>query len=165
MGCVLLLSARAARKTGPVPVTRALQQTTERRAVTLPFGRPSVPPVDGWSAFPPGAVFAQLLRAGSGRGREAWRLAVLRAGGPGECMLRIPGVRPGAEVLLCVTGKLRTQRALRIFDAVRRLGIDPGDASPAWIAGVGAALAADLAPRPYSTGQHAAYLALRQVGG
>ncbi len=165
VGPVGFLPGRAGRKKPPVPVTCALQFRTEQCAVTLPLGRPLAGPVAGWCGFGPGAVFAQLVRAASNRGRDEWRLALLRAGGPGEHLSRLSGIRPGAEILFCLTGKRQTQRALRILAAVRRLGIDPADVSPAWMAGVGSALAAGLAPRPYSAEQHAAYLAVRQVGG
>lgn len=90
---------------------------------------------------------------------------VLRAGGAHQRMTRVAGVSPGAEILLCVTGKGRSERALRAVTALHRLGIDPAAASPAWFAAMGAAVAMDVRPNPYSAEQHAAHRALRQVGG
>ena len=90
---------------------------------------------------------------------------VLRAGGAQQRMTRILGVYPGAEILLCVTGKGRTERVLRAMTALRRLGLDPAAASPAWFAAMGAAVAMDVPLHPYSADQHAAHRALRGVGG
>lgn len=88
---------------------------------------------------------------------------VLRAGRAQQRMTRIAGVYPGAEILLCVTGKGRSERILRAVTALRRLGIDPAAASPAWFVAMGAAVAMDVRPSPYSAEQHAAHRALRQV--
>ena len=150
---------------GSAPLTGAQRLHTVRHQTTLPFARPAVERADGWLAFEPGAVFVQLLRETARRGPDRCRPAVLRAGGPGEHLSRVLGVRPGAEILLCVTGKGRTRRVLRTFETIRRLGIDPVDVSPPWIAGAAAALRADVAPRPYSAGQPAAYRAVRRVAG
>ncbi len=90
---------------------------------------------------------------------------MLRAGGAQQRMTRITGVYPGAEILLSVTGKGRSERVLRAVTALRRLGIDPASVSPAWYAVMGAAVMTDVRPRPYSAEQHAAHRALRQAGG
>lgn len=164
-GQVPRLPAPANWAAGATPLTGARCLNTARFEIALPFACPAVATVDGWFGFEPGAVFVQILREIAHRGPNRWRLAVLRAGGPGERLCLVTGVRPGAEVLLCVSGKGRTERVLRTFETIRRLGIDPVDVSPSWIAGAGAALSADLAPRPYSAGQHAAYRAVRRVGG
>lgn len=164
-GEVLRLPAPASWSAGSPALTGALRLNTPHHQITLPFARPVVARPDGWSGFEPGAVFVQLLRELARRGSDRWRLAVLRAGGPGERLCRVAGVRPGAEILLWVTGKGRTERGLRTFAAIHRLGIDPVDVSPPWFASAGAALNAGIAPRPYSTSQHAAYLAVRRAGG
>ena len=164
-GEVPLLPAPANWSAGSAPLTGALRLHHLRHQITLPFARPAVERADGWFGFEPGAVFVQVLREAARRGPDRWRLAVLRAGGPGERLCRVTGVRPGAELLLWVTGKGRTARVLRTFAAIRRLGIDPVDVSPPWFARAGAALNADIAPPPYSADQHAAYLAVRRVGG
>ena len=164
-GEVPCLPAPADWSAGVTPLTGAFRHTTASLEITLPFARPAVERSDGWLGFGPGAVFVQVLRETARRGPDRWRLVVLRAGGPGERLSRVLGVRPGAEILLCVTGKGRTGRVLRTFETIRRLGIDPVDVSPPWFAGVGVALNAGLAPRPYSADQHAAYLAVKRVGG
>ena len=164
-GEVPRLPAPATWSAGSAPLTGALQLHTVRHQITVPFARPVLERADGWFGFEPGAVFVQVLRETARRGPDRWRLAVLRAGGPGERLCRVTGVRPGAELLLWVTGKGRTERVLRTFAAIRRLGIEPVDVSPPWFAGAGAALNADIAPPPYSADQHAAYLAVKQVGG
>ena len=164
-GEVPRLPAPANWSAGPAALTGALRLNTAHHQITLPFARPVVVRPDGWFGFEPGAVFVQLLRELTRRGPDRCRLAVLRAGGPDERLCRVAGVRPGAEILLWVTGKGRTGRVLRTFAAIHRLGIDPVDVSPPWFASAGAALHAGLAPRPYSASQHAAYLAVRRVGG
>ena len=164
-GEVPRLPAPANWSAGSPPLTGALRLHTGRHQITLPFARPVLEWANGWLGFEPGAVFVQLLCEINRHGPDRWRLAVLRAGGPGERLCRVTGVRPGAELLLRVTGKGRTERALRMFAAIRRLGIDPVDLSPPWFAGAGVALNADIAPPPYSADQHAAYLAVKRVGG
>lgn len=159
------LPAPANWSAGSAPLTGALRLRTVRHHIALPFARPAVETAAGWFGFEPGAVFVQVLRETVRRGPDRWRLAVLRAGGPGECMCRVTGVRPGAEPLLWVTGKGRTERVLRTFAAIRRRGIDPVDVSPPWFAGAGAALNAGIAAPPYSADQHAAYVAVKRVGG
>ena len=162
---VPLLPAPSHWSAGSAPLTGALQLHTVRHLITLPCARPAVERADGWLGFEPGAVFVQVLRETVRSGTDRWRLAVLRAGGPGERLCRVTGVRPGAELLLWVTGKGRTEHVLRTFAAIRRLGIDPVDVSPPWFAGAGAALNADIAPPPYSADQHAAHVAVKRVGG
>jgi len=164
-GEVPRLPAPATWSAGSAPLTGALQLHTVRHQITVPFARPVLERADGWLAFGPGAVFVQLLREINRHGPDRWRLAVLRAGGPGERLCRVTGVCPGAELLLWVTGKGRTGRVLRTLAAIRRLGSDPVDVSPPWFASAGAALNADIAPPPYSADQHAAYLAVKRVGG
>src|SRR3546814_874128 len=55
--------------------------------------------------FRPGAVFARVERATPDRRQ----LSVLRAAGPGERVLRIAGIDPGAQLLLHATTTARTE--------------------------------------------------------
>ncbi len=147
----------------PEPLTWAWTCTGGGRAITLPFGRPAVLAGTGAHGFRPGAMFAQLRHENVQRGHDRWRLLVLRAGWPGAAMVAVTAIVPGAEILLHVTGKGRTERALRAFAAARLLGIDPADISPGWVTGLGAALAENLAPPRYTEAQHAAHRAMRAI--
>ncbi len=127
------------------------------------FGHPEAHLGRCWSYFAPGSVFAYEVRDFRERGREICRLAVFRSTLPGRVCARFPGIEPGAEILFLIVGKGRTQRALREFDRVRGLGIDPADASPAWIRMLGVLLEANLQPRHYTEAQHLAHVALRKI--
>src|SRR3546814_10391054 len=66
--------------------------------------------------FRPGAVFARVERATPDRRQ----LSVLRAAGPGERVLRIAGIDPGAQLLLHATTTARTELALQAIAAIER---------------------------------------------
>jgi hypothetical protein len=88
----------------------------------LLFGRP----VDGQSAsdrdsvhhFKTGQIFGFVRWRGDEFGTQTWRVVVAQAGRPGERMTRIPGVKPGAHLLLHAFGKTRAKRALRAIDVL-----------------------------------------------
>ena len=42
----------------------------------------------------------------------------------------MPYVRPGADILLRLSGWPKVERVLQIVDAIEALGIDPADAAP-----------------------------------
>ncbi|WP_373008012.1 DUF2840 domain-containing protein [Hyphomonas sp.] len=66
--------------------------------------------------FEPGQVFGFVRWRGDGFGTQTWRVVVAKAGQPGEKLTRIPGIKPGAHLLLHAFGKTRAKRALRAID-------------------------------------------------
>lgn len=115
------------------------------------------------AGFAPRAVFAYVRWRGGDYGTISWRLAVLRAVGPGAPATALAGVWPGADVLLSVAGEGPVRRAFAVIDAVEAAGIDPTEASPDYWRVVHNRLAAHGAPRPYGAAEHAAWTARRGV--
>ena len=115
------------------------------------------------AAFAPGAVFAYVRWRGGDYGTISWRLAVLRALEPGAPATALAGVRPGAEVLLSVSGEGPVHRAFAVIDAVEAVGIDPADASSDYWRVAHNRLAAHEAPRPFGRAEHAAWLIRREI--
>lgn len=92
-------------------------------SVWLRFGRPlweDVPEDQTRCVyFPPGAIFARVeCRTG---GRQ--RLAVLRAAGPGERVVCLEGIAPGAQLLLHATTTAKAAQALNAIAAIEALRI------------------------------------------
>ncbi len=112
-------------------------------------------------AFAPGAVFAFVRWASNDHGTLVSRIDILRAVEAGEARTTIPGVTPGAEVLLRLSGWPRVQRVLAAVDVVDELGVDPADIDPNHWQHVHNRLAVGLEPRPYTRDRHRAWL-LRQ---
>ncbi|WP_306792319.1 DUF2840 domain-containing protein [Methylocystis sp. MJC1] len=70
----------------------------------------------------------------------------------------IPGVKPGAEILLRTVGWEKMQRVLRAIDAVEALGYFPHEVCPDHWRHVHNHLAAGLLPRANSRERHRAWL-------
>lgn len=75
----------------------------------------------------------------------------------------IPGVRPGARILLHAEGEQKTRAVLARIDAIEALGIEPAEVSPAYWRTLGNRLAAHLPLPDYSAERHAAWLAGRAL--
>lgn len=88
----------------------------------LLFGHPSAsskdPSDDVELLFTPNQAFGFVRWRGDGYGTQTWRVVVAQAGRPGEQLTRIPGVSPGAHLLLHAFGKTRAKRALRAIDVL-----------------------------------------------
>lgn len=63
-------------------------------------------------------IFGYVRWRGDEYGTQTWRVVVAQAGQPGERLTRIPGVEPGAHLLLHAFGKGRAKRALRAIDVL-----------------------------------------------
>ena len=110
----------------------------------LRFGEPHSEIRLGWSSrlasFKPNDVFGYIRWSANEFGTQDWRLFVCKAGGlhsqnvglgDGNTghhnrLTRIPGVMPGAHLLLKTQGRARVKRALSYID---RLEKEPGDLS------------------------------------
>lgn len=88
----------------------------------LLFGRSSAPlndyPDCSELLFTPSQTFGFVRWRSDGYGTQTWRVVVAQTGSPGERLTRIPGVSPGAHLLLHAFGKTRAKRALRAIDAL-----------------------------------------------
>ena len=110
-------------------------------------------------AFAQDSVFAYVRWASNDFGTLVSRIDILRAVNPGEPWQTVPGVTPGGEILLRVTGWPKVQRVFEAIDAVDALNIDPADAAPDHWRHVHNRLAAQESPRPYTLERHRAWLA------
>lgn len=126
----------------------------------LRFGNPSAERIidrrRSLAAFDPGSVFAYVRWRANDYGTADWRLFILRAGGPADILEKLPGVRPGAEILCRLSGKTKVKRALDLIDDLEQRGYDPAAISPAWWRVAGNRIAVGLPVRRYGENQHGA---------
>jgi len=113
--------------------------------------------------FLPGAVFGLVRWRANAFGTVASTLDILRAVEPGTALTTVPGVTPGGELLLHLSGWLRVERALQAIDAIEALGLDPEEVAPDHWRHVHNRLAAGHAPRPYTRERHRAWLLRREI--
>ena len=151
-----------------VPMTRvALAYIDQRFDLYLRFGDPArIIRFDRWrrcAVFRPNAVLCRIRWQANDYGTIRWQLMVMQACMPMDGAQRIPGVQPGARLLLHAEGEPSVRAVLARIDAIEALGIPPATASPAYWRALGNRLAARL-PRPeYSAERHAAWLAGRAL--
>ncbi|QLC24877.1 DUF2840 domain-containing protein [Parasphingopyxis algicola] len=115
------------------------------------------------AAFAPGSVFAYVRWHANDYGTADWRLYVLRAGGSDDMLDRVPGVRPGAEILCGLSGKAKVKRALDLIDDLEARGFNPAAISPAWWRVTGNRISVGLPVRPYGEYQHDALAKIARV--
>ncbi len=89
----------------------------------LIFGTPEHEIRRGWhrklAVFAAGNVFAYERWRGDNYGTQDWSLVVCETVSGGT-LTQIPGVMPGANLLLYARGKTRVKRALQCFDALKQ---------------------------------------------
>jgi len=149
-----------------VPLTRvSLAYVEQRINLYLRFGHPvRTVQLDRWrrcAVFLPDAIFCRIHWEANDYGTTRWQLMVLQACRPLEVMQRIPGVRPGARLLLHAEGEQKVRSVLAQLDTIEALDIDPADVSPAYWRTLGNRLAAHLPLPHYTAERHAAWLAGR----
>ena len=127
----------------------------------LLFGEPISEIRLGWHrklvVFKPGQIFGYERWRADQYGTQDWRFFVLQATISGSTT-SVPGVFPGAEILLATRGKTRTQRALALLDV---LAIGPGAlaaVTPNYWRQVHNAIEIGSEPHGFTTLQRHAYL-------
>jgi hypothetical protein len=113
--------------------------------------------------FLPGAVFGFVRWRANAYGTVASTLDILRAVEPGMAVTTIPGITPGGELLLHLSGWPRVEKALQAIDAIEALGLDPEEVAPDHWRHVHNRLNAGLRPRPYTRERHRAWLRRREI--
>jgi len=147
------------------PTRVALAFVARRLNLYLRFGRPAcVLPLDRCrrvAVFLPGAIFGRIRCAADDDGALRWQCMVMQACAPLDVMQRIPGVRPGARLLLHAEGERPVRAVLERIDAIEAHGIAACDASPAYWRTLGQRLATRLSLPDYTAARHAAWRAGR----
>ena len=155
-------------RANPAPLTRVSLAFIEQRIdIYLRFGEPArTIRLDRWrrvAMFLPGAVFCRIRWQANDYGTVRWQLMVMQACTPLDAAQRIPGVLPGARLLLHADGDPAVRAVLAQLDAIEAQGIAPADVSPAYWHTLGNRLAARLPLPAYTAKRHAAWLAGRAL--
>lgn len=150
------------------PLTRvALAYIESRFKLYLRFGEPArTLQLDRWrrsAVFLPGTMFCRIRWHANDYGTVRWQLMVMQAATPLDDVQRIPGVRPGARLLLHAEGENAVRAVLERIDSIDALGIAPAAASPAYWRTLANRLAAHLPLPEYTAERHAAWLAGRAL--
>ena len=161
------LPAHAARPIS-TPLTRVSLAFLEHRfKLYLRFGEPArTLRLDRWrslAVFLPNAMFCRIRWQANDYGTVRWQLMVMQACTPLDAAQHIPGVQPGARLLLHAEGENAVRAVLARIDAIEALGIAPAAASPAYWRTLGNRLAARLPLPEYSAERHAAWLVGRAL--
>ena len=155
-------------RAGATPLTRvSLAYIEQRIDIYLRFGEPArTVRLDRWrrvAMFLPGAMFCRIRWHANDYGTVRWQLMVMQACTPLDAAQRIPGVLPGARLLLHAEGEPAVRAVLAQLDAIEAQGIAPADVSPAYWRTLGNRLASHLPLPAYTTERHAAWLAGRAL--
>ncbi|HHQ2782692.1 DUF2840 domain-containing protein [Pseudomonas aeruginosa] len=153
---------------GDIPLTRvSLAYIEPQFKLYLRFGEPArTLRLDRWrrcSVFLPGAMFCRIRWQANDYGTVRWQLMVMQAATPLDAVQRIPGVQPGARLLLHAEGDANVRAVLERIDAIDAQGIAAIDVSPAYWRTLGNRLAARLPLPEYTAERHAAWLAGRTL--
>ncbi|MGR0114264.1 DUF2840 domain-containing protein [Ralstonia pseudosolanacearum] len=153
---------------GAAPLTRvSLAYIEQRIDIYLRFGEPArTVRLDRWrrcAVFLPGALFCRIRWHANDYGTTRWQLMVMQACTSLDATQRIPGVLPGARLLLHAEGEPAVRAVLAQLDAIEALGIAPVAVSPAYWRTLGNRLAARLPLPEYTAERHAAWLAGRAL--
>ncbi len=155
--------AKLVGRVGTAPLTSVSLAFIEQRIdIYLRFGEPArTIRLDRWrrvAIFLPGVVFCRIRWHANDYGTVRWQLMVMQACTPLDAAQRIPGVRPGAHLLLHAEGEPAVRAVLECIDAIEALGIATIDVSPAYWRTLGNRLAARLPLPEYTAERHAAWL-------
>ena len=160
--------AALAGQAGNVPLTRvSLAYIEARFKLYLRFGEPArTLQLDRWrrcAVFLPGAMLCRIRWQANDYGTIRWQLMVMQTCTPLDAVQRIPGVQPGACLLLHAEGDANVRAVLERIDGIEALGIAAIDVSPAYWRMLANRLAVHLPLPEYTAERHAAWLAGRAL--
>jgi hypothetical protein len=149
------------------PTQIALQFLPDRVNHWLRFGRPSAERVldrrRAVAMFEPGQLCGYVRWQANDHGTVLWQVFVLRTGRPGDRLTRVPGVVPGAELLLRAARRPAIAQAFAAIDALEAAGFDPAAITPDYWRHVHNRLAVNAAVRAYDREQDRAWRARRAL--
>lgn len=145
----------------------SLAYLESRFKLYLRFGEPvRIIRLDRWrrvAVFLPNAIFCRIRWQANDYGTVRWQLMVMQSGLPRDAMQRIPGVQPGARLLLHTQGDYTVRTMLKCIDAIEAQGIAPATVPPAYWGTLANRLAARFPLPEYTSERHAAWLAGRAL--
>lgn len=150
-------------QTDAAQLTRvSLAYVEQRIKLYLRFGEPArTDRLDHWrrvAVFLPGAVFCRIRWQANDYGTIRWQLMVMQACTSLDAAQRIPGVLPGASLLLHAESEPAVRAVLPQINAIEALGIAPCAVPPAYWRMLGNRLAAHQPLPAYTAERHAAWL-------
>ena len=147
------------------PTRVSLAFVAGRLNLYLRFGRPAcVVPINRWrrvAVFLPGSIFGRIRCETDDDGALRWQCMVMQACMPLDATHRIPGVRPGARLLLHAEGERPVRSVPERIDTIEARGIAACDVSSAYWRTLDQHLAARLPLPEYTAVRHAAWRAGR----
>lgn len=108
-------------------------------------------------AVAPSEVFALVRWEGGEHGTHLSQIFIVRAAHAGEQAVTVPGVTPGGEVLLRLSGWHKVAAALAAIDAVEARQVRPEDVCPDHWRQVHNRLAVGRTSEPYGRARHRAW--------
>lgn len=151
-------------QTGVPSLTRvSLALIDKRLDVFLRFGEPAhTIRLNHWrriAVFVPGAVFCRMRWQANDSGAVRWQLMVMEACRSLDEAQHLPGVLPGARLLLRAEGEAAVRAVLQHIDGIEARGIVPAAVSPAYWRRLGNRLAVRLPLPTYNAAGHDVWLA------
>jgi hypothetical protein len=113
--------------------------------------------------FAPGQMFGYIRWEANEYGTRYWRFWIVRAGREGARLQRVPGIRPGAELLLDASGKARVKRTLEAIDGLMASEFDPANVAPAYFHHLQIRVHTRRPARPYTAAQYRAQAMRREL--
>ena len=167
-GAATVALAASTGQPASAPLTRvALAYIEARFKLYLRFGEPArTHQLDRWrrsAVFLPNAVLCRVRWQANDYGTIRWQLMVMQACTPLDAAQRIPGVWPGARLLLHAESDKAVRAVLERIDAIEALGIAPVAVAPAYWRTLANRLAARLPLPDYTAERHAAWLTGRAL--
>ena len=112
-----------------------------------------------------GEVFAYVRWAANDYGTVVSRVDIVRTVQPHEPYTTVPGIAPGGEVLLGLSGWAKVEKVLQAIDALEAVGIAPEDVCPDHWRHIANRISTGLEHRAYTPERHRAWLLRKRVEG
>lgn len=128
-----------------------------------PLFRKTTSKREAYDFYAEGSIFAYVRWQANDFGTRSWRLLILRSGDEFSDLYAIPGICPGADVLLDVEGKSRVLRVFEAINAIEKSQIDPADVAPYYWIEINARINTVLHPLPYTPAHHKAWKLQKEV--
>jgi len=117
-------------------------------------------PYRGYEYYNPGQLIGYVQWHAGEYGSRLWRFMILMTMGHGNQinMQEVPGVMPGAQILLDLEGAFKVRKALYIIDQIEQLDLDPTAISPAYYGYLHQRITVNRRYHRYTMEQHKSFL-------